>query len=77
MIEITSVQPSQNFQLVVGFNTGEVRRFDMRPYLGYPVYRRLENPGFFSLAKVAYGTVTWPDGIDIAPETVYHESIPC
>ncbi|GAB6058427.1 DUF2442 domain-containing protein [Desulfonatronum parangueonense] len=77
MIEITSVQASHGFELVVGFNTGETRRFDMRPYLGYPVYRRLENPGFFSLAKVAYGTVTWPDGIDIAPETVYHESIPC
>jgi hypothetical protein len=76
MIEITSVKASHGFELVVGFNTGETRRFDMRPYLGYPVYRRLGNPVFFSLAKVAYGTVTWPDGIDIAPETVYHEGIP-
>ena len=48
----------------------------MRPYLHYPVFRRLEHPGYFSLARVDYGTVTWPGDIDIAPETLYDGSIP-
>lgn len=52
-----------------------LKRADLRPYLHYPVFRRLENPGFFFLARVDYGTVTWPGDIDIAPETLYEQSV--
>ncbi|MBK1707332.1 DUF2442 domain-containing protein [Halochromatium glycolicum] len=76
MIEVTAVQAVPDFRLVLTFNTGERRRFDMRPYLHYPVFRRLENPAFFDLARVDYGTVTWPGEIDIAPETLYEHAIP-
>ncbi len=56
------------------FNSGERRCFDMRPYLRYSVFRRLENPAFFALVRVDYGTATWPGEIDIAPETLYERS---
>jgi len=77
MIEVNSVETVPDFGLLLTFATGEHRRFDMRPYLSYPVFRRLENPGFFSLAHVDYGTVTWPGDIDIAPETLYQYSVLC
>ena len=76
MIQVNFVQAVSNFGLVLTFNKGERWRFDMRPYLHYPVFRRLENPGYFSLARVDYGTVTWPGDIDIAPETLYNHSTP-
>ncbi|MDD2661814.1 MAG: DUF2442 domain-containing protein [Methylococcales bacterium] len=76
MIEVNSVVAVPDFGLVLTFNSGERRRFDMRPYLQYPVFRRLENLRFFSLARVDYGTVTWPGDIDIAPETLYDRSVP-
>ena len=78
MIEVNSVETIPDFWLLLTFTEtgGEQRRFDMRPYLHYPVFRRLENPGYFSLARVDYGTVTWPGDIDIAPETLYEQSIP-
>ena len=76
MIEVNSVEVAPDFELVLTFASGERRRFDMRPYLHYPVFRRLENPGFFSLARIDYGTVTWPGDIDIAPETLYERSTP-
>jgi hypothetical protein len=76
MIEVNSVVAVPDFGLVLTFNSGERRRFDMRPYLHYPVFRRLENQGYFSLARVDYGTVTWPGDIDIAPETLYECSVP-
>jgi hypothetical protein len=75
MIEVNAVEVVADFGLVLTFNSGERRRFDMRPYLHYPVFRRLENPGYFSLARVEYGTVTWPGAIDIAPETLYDRSV--
>ena len=76
MIEVNAVEAAPDFGLVLTFNSGERRRFDMRPYLHYPVFRRLENLGYFCLARVDYGTVTWPGDIDIAPETLYDRSIP-
>ena len=76
MIEVNAVEAVSDFGLVLTFNNGERRRFDMRPYLHYPVFRRLESPGYFSLARVGYGTVTWPGDIDIAPETLYECSAP-
>jgi hypothetical protein len=76
MIQVNSVETAPNFSLLLSFNNGERRCFDMQPYLHYPVFRRLENPGFFSLAHVDYGTVIWPGDIDIAPETLYEYSVP-
>ena len=76
MIEVNSVVAVSDFELVLTFNSGERRCFDMRPYLHYPVFHRLKNPGYFSLARVDYGTVTWLGDIDIAPETLYDRSVP-
>ena len=76
MIEVSRVEVSPDYLLLLIFDNGERRRFDMTPYLQYPVFKRLQNPAFFSLARVDYGTVTWPGDIDIAPETLYHESKP-
>lgn len=75
MIEVNAVETVSDFGLILTFNNDEQRRFDMCPYLHYPVFRRLENPGYFSLARVDYGTVTWPGEIDIAPETLYEHSV--
>ncbi|MDS4021736.1 MAG: DUF2442 domain-containing protein [Candidatus Competibacter sp.] len=76
MIQVSSVEVISGHELALTFANGERRRFDMGPYLRYPVFRRLENPGYFSLARVDYGTVTWPGDIDIAPETLYAGSVP-
>jgi hypothetical protein len=76
MIEASEVKTISEYTLLLKFNNGEERRFDMRPYLRYPVFKRLENRGYFLLTRVNYGTVTWPGEIDIAPETLYEESIP-
>ncbi len=76
MIEVRSVKALSGYELALTFNSGERRRFDMRPYLRYPVFRRLENPGYFALARVDYGPVTWRGDIDNAPETIYERSVP-
>jgi len=68
---VTAVQALPDYRLLLTFENGERRFFDMSPYLRYPVFQRLRNPGFFGLARIDYGTVTWPGEIDIAPETLY------
>ncbi|WP_299443922.1 DUF2442 domain-containing protein [uncultured Rhodospira sp.] len=76
MIRVQAVVPTENHHLLVTFTNGERRRFDMRPYLQHPVFKPLERPAFFALARVGYGTVVWPGEIDIAPETLYDRSVP-
>lgn len=76
LLDVVSVTPLPDYRLDLVFENGEQRQFDMRPYLGFPVYRPLENLGFFGLAKIDYGTVVWPGEIDIAPETLYDLSVP-
>ena len=75
MVEVISVVPEDDYKLLLNFDTGELRRFDMKPYLDFPVYMRLKNKVFFGLTQIQYGTVTWPGEIDIAPETLYEKSI--
>jgi hypothetical protein len=76
MIEVTSVEVLEDYCLQLLFSSGENRLFDMSPYLQFPVFEKLKNRAFFSLAFIDYGTVVWPCEIDIAPETLYTESIP-
>jgi Protein of unknown function (DUF2442) len=75
MIQVSSVETAPDYGLLLTFNDGSLRRFDMRPYLQLPIFRLLQNPAYFALARVGYGTVTWPDEIDIAPETLFEKSV--
>jgi hypothetical protein len=68
---VTAVVPMENFELLVSFADGESRRFSMLPYLQFPAYQALSEPGKFNLVHVANGTVAWTDEIDISPDTLY------
>jgi len=76
MESVTLVYPRDDFHLELTFSTGEVRLFDVRPYLDKGVFRRLQDVALFKQAYVAFGTVCWPGNLDIAPETLYDRSRP-
>lgn len=61
METVTSVQPRDDFQLELIFNTGEAAVFDMRPYLDKDMFRRLHDITLFKQAYIAFDTVCWPE----------------
>ena len=71
-----SVKPGPDFQLDLQFENGERRRFDVKPLLTQKPLIRIASPAVFALAHVDYGTVVWPGEVDIAPETLYEDSLP-
>lgn len=73
---VKSVQPQENYKLLLSFASGEKKVYDALPLLKHPLYAPLNNYSFFLRAKADCGTVVWSDEIDIAPEHLYECSIP-
>ena len=69
--DVITVKALPDFLLEAEFADGEVRRFNMRPYLDYPAFADLWENTLFRCAKVVNGTVTWTDEIDLSPDTLY------
>lgn len=76
LLDVVRVNPQPDFLLDLVFENGEQRRFDMKPMLAIKPWNRVAQPHIFMHARVEYGTVVWPGDIDIAPETLYDDSVP-
>jgi hypothetical protein len=59
------------FRIHLTFNDLSERTVDFRPWLQGPVFEALKDPTYFREFFVDGGTVGWPNGADIAPETLY------
>lgn len=73
---VIQVSPVSNFYLKLQFSNGEVKLFDMKPYLSIGHFRELTGEGMFETVKVSFDTIAWANEADIDPETLYQESIP-
>ena len=76
LIDVVSVEPQKDDTLLLTFENGEKRRFDMKPLLEKKPFSKLNKSPLFMKATVNFGTVVWPGEIDIAPETLWDQSQP-
>lgn len=75
LLDVVRVKAEPNYGLVLEFENGEIRRFDMAPYMDMKPWLRIKNPTLFLAARVEMGTVVWPNNIDMDPETLYERSV--
>jgi hypothetical protein len=59
------------FHLHVVFNDGSQNTIDFEQWLEGPMFESLKNPDYFKRFFIDGGTVVWPNGADVAPETLY------
>ena len=73
---VEDVRPLDDQRLEILFENGEVRVFDMKPYLQRGVFVRLRDPAVFQAARVVARSVEWPGEVDLSYDTLYVESQP-
>jgi hypothetical protein len=59
------------YKIQVVFNDRSRTTIDFRRWLRGPVFAPLKDLDYFRRFFVDGGTVAWPNGADIAPETLY------
>ncbi len=71
--DVKTVKPLPDYRLYVEIENGRTGIFDMRPYLDRGMFSELKNEHYFRQVGIMFGSVTWPNHQDIAPETLLSE----
>jgi len=61
---IKSVKPNKNYTLRLTFTNGEVKVFDMKPYLDKGIFTELKDMNLFNSVKPFLGSIQWKNGQD-------------
>ena len=73
---VKSVKPNPDHTITLVFINGEVKRFDVKPYLDKGIFQELRDLRVFNSVKPFLGSVQWENGQDFCPDTLYLDSVP-
>jgi hypothetical protein len=72
MNDVTRIEYKKGFIYHIVFDDGKSGDVDFSEYLDRgPVFEPLRDKSLFKNATIEGGTISWPNGADIAPETLY------
>jgi len=68
---VKDVKPNPDNTLTLTFQNGEVKIFDMTPYLDRGIFKELQDKSLFNSVKPFLGSIQWRNGQDLCPDTLY------
>jgi hypothetical protein len=71
LITVTEARYHSGHRLRLRFSDSREKIVDFTPWLRGEVFKPLRDVRFFKKFFIAGGTVCWPNGADVAPETLY------
>lgn len=74
-LAIREVSPLDDYLLLLTFENGEKRHFDMKPYLELGLFQELRDLRLFKTVRTSFDTIEWENEADLDPELLYHQSI--
>lgn len=74
--DVQLVKPLSGYRIYVELANGQTGVFALEPYLGRGLMAELRDTAYFNQVDILWGTVTWPHGQDIAPDTLVADMIP-
>jgi hypothetical protein len=79
LVCVRAVRVLRDLRVHLTFTDNSEREMNLEPYLHGPIFDPIRNdPRLFAQVYVdpETATLTWPNGADIAPETLYYEGNP-
>lgn len=70
---IKDVQPYQDYKLILTFENGEKKVFDMSPYLDRGIFKELRDKKMFDTVRVSFDSIEWDNEADFDPEILYEK----
>jgi len=74
-LAVKDVMPQDDFLLLLTFENGEKRQFDMKPYLNIGIFIELKDKKMFKTVKTSFDSIEWENEADFDPEILYNNSI--
>lgn len=68
---VLSAEYRGDYKVHLVFHDGTEGTVDIAQWLDGPVFEPLRDRAFFQRFFIEAGTLVWPNGADIAPETLY------
>ena len=65
-----------DYRIKLEFDNGEKRLVDCEPWLKGDIFQPLKDKSYFQKFFVDGWSISWPNGADIAPETLYQYGTP-
>lgn len=72
---VKSVIPKNGYILELVFENGQKGIYDVSKLLNIPVFHPLKDVAYFRQVRPMFGSVAWPEGQDICPDTLYEDSV--
>ena len=74
---IIEAKALEKYFIYLKFSNGEEKIYDMKDLIEkIKYYSRLKNREYFEKVKPRGDTIEWENGEDVAPESLYYNSIP-
>ena len=73
-LAVKDVKALEDYRLLLKFENGEERIFDLKPYLDIGKFRELRDRNLFRSVKVCFDTIEWDNRLDLDPEFLYEKS---
>lgn len=74
MNDVIRVEYRGEYRYYISFDDGVEGEIDFSEYLSQgPIFEGLKDMTIFSQARVEGGAIGWPNGADVAPETLYEK----
>jgi hypothetical protein len=74
-LAVKDVIPVEDYKLLLTFENGEIRQFDMKPYLDKGIFKQLWDVSLFKTVRLSFDTIEWDNEADLDPEILYNYSI--
>jgi hypothetical protein len=68
---IKTAKANDDYSFTLIFQNGDEGKFDLKPYLDIGKFKELKDLNNFKRFKLDDGVITWFNGLDISPDTVF------